>query len=234
MRKACALALLWLSAPAYAGRSNFGAVQSTEVVGDHNVELESRLVDRNDVGSLHERSTTWWLAPAVGLSSRLELQLPVELAWRSEIGSRTDFTFSRFGADVRYRPSQRWPALVRASLSRDVVRRNLGRIELDVALAHDIGSVHLAANAGITFEANPGGVHLDARPAAGVSVAIKPDVRVGAEAFGLYSFDSAVESWAAIGPSLAFTHGRFWFATSIGIGVHNISSAGQLNWGIGF
>jgi hypothetical protein len=123
--------------------------------------------------------------------------------------------------------------LLRTALSRDVVRRNLGRIELDLVVAPRIGVVELALNAGLSLEANPGGVHVDARPAAGVSVAVKPELRVGAEAFGVRSFDSAVENWAAIGPSLAFTHARFWFAGSFGIGVHNVSSAAQLIWGIG-
>lgn len=68
----------------------------------------------------------------------------------------------------------------------------------------------------------------------GVSVRVKPDVRVGAEVFGVRSFDSSVESWAAVGPNFAWTRGRVWFASSFGIGLHNISSAGRLVWGIGF
>jgi hypothetical protein len=230
----CALALLCIPMPALAGRSNFGGLPSADVVDDGNVELDSRLADQNDVGSLHERSTAWWIAPTIGLTNSVELQLPVEMTRRSQTGSKSEFTLSSFGADARYRFSQAVPALFRFGLSRDVVIRNLGRAELDVVVAYELGPVQLLADAGITFEANRGGVHLAARPGAGVSVRVKPDVRVGAEVFGVRSFDSAVESWAVIGPNLAFTHGRFWFAGSFGIGVHNISTAGRLVWGIGF
>ena len=230
----CALALLCMSTPALAGRTNFGGLQSTDVVGDRSVELESRLADQNDLGALHERSTAWWIAPTVGLTDCLELQLPVEMTWHSETGSASDFTLSSFGADARYRFSRALPALFRFGLARDVVIRNLGRAEIDLVVSYDIDSIQVIADAGITFEANRGGVHVAARPGAGVSVRIKPDVRVGAEVFGVRSFDSAVESWAVAGPNLAFTHGRFWFAGSFGIGIHNVSTAGRLVWGIGF
>ena len=98
----CALALLCFSTRASAGRTNFAGLQSTDVVGDRGVELESRLADQNDVGPLHERWTAWWVAPTIGLSDCVELQLPVEMTWRSETGTRSDFTLSRFGADARY------------------------------------------------------------------------------------------------------------------------------------
>jgi hypothetical protein len=230
----CALALLCISTPALAGRGNFGGLQSADVVGDANVELDSRLADQNDVGPLHERSTAWWIAPTIGLTDNVELQLPVEMAWRSETGFKSDFTLSSFGADARYRFSRAVPALFRFGLSRDVEIRNLGRAELGVVVSYELGAVQVLADAGITFEANRGGVHFAARPGVGVSVRVRPDVRVGAEVFGVRSFDSAVESWAVAGPNLAFTHGRFWFAGSFGIGVHNISTAGRLVWGIGF
>lgn len=238
MRKACALALLYLTldhGPAMAGRSSFGWLTTTDVVPDRGVELESRVTDENDKGPLHDRSTALWLAPAIGLTDCVELRLPVEMTWRSETGSRSDFTLSRFGADVRYRFSRsRVAPLFRFALDRDVTIRNLAHAELDLAVSYDTGAILILVDAGVTFEANRGGVHFEARPGAGISVRVKPEVRIGAEVFGAHSFDTAAESWAAVGPNLAWTHGRFWFAGSFGIGIHNISSATRFVWGIGF
>jgi hypothetical protein len=229
---ASALALLCFVMPAHAGPHQFGALDSPEVIGDHNVELESRLADDNDVGDLHARSTAWWISPTVGLSDRIELRLPVEMTWRSEIGTQPGFTLSRFGADIRYQLAAL--ALLRVGVARDVEIRNLAHLELGVVAAHDLGSVRVSADAALTFEANRGGVHFDVRPTAGLSVEVKPNVHVGAEAFGVRSFDSAVESWAAVGPNIAWTYARFWFASSFGVGVYNVSSAARVVWGIGF
>lgn len=238
MRKAYVVAVLYLvldRAPALAGRTSFGGLTTTDVVPDGSVELESRVSDENDKGSLHDRSTSLWLAPAIGLSDCVELHLPVEMTWRSETGSRSDFTLSRFGADVRYRFARsRIAPLFRFALERDVTVRNLGHIEIDLAVSYEVGVFQFLVDAGLTFEANRGGVHFEARPGAGVSVRVKPDVRLGAEVFGVRTFDTAAESWAVVGPNLAWTHGRFWFAAAFGIGIHNISSAARLVWGVGF
>lgn len=238
MRKACALAVLYLAVDhtsAMAGRSSFGWLTPTDVAPDRSVELESRVTDENDKGPLHDRSTSLALAPAIGLTDCVELHLPVEMTWRSETGSRSDFTLSRFGADVRYRLSRsRLTPLFRFALERDVTIRNLAHAELDLAVSYEAGAALILVDAGVTFEANRGGVHFEARPGAGLSVRVNADVRLGAEIFGAHSFDTAAESWAAAGPNLAWRHGRFWFAGSFGIGIHNISSAARLVWGIGF
>lgn len=238
MRKVCALALFYITVArgsAVGGPTRFAWLTTTEVLPDRSAELDARISDENDKGPLHVRATSVELAPAIGLSDCVELRLPVEMTWRSELGARTDFTLSRFGADVRYGGSHGALARVfRFALSRDVVIRNLGRIELDAAASYERGPIQLLVDGGLTFEANPGGVHFELRPGAGISVRVKPEVRIGAEVYAVHSFDSSAQSWAVIGPNLAWTHGRFWFAGSFGIGVQNISSAARVVWGIGF
>ena len=234
MIRAALLGLATTPGLAAAGPSDFGAVTPTEVVAGRTIELEARIADDNDLGSLHRRATAWIFAPAFGASECVELQLPVEMTWRSEVGTPSAFTLSRYGLDLRYRFAQNLPAVLRFALSRDVVVRNLAHVELDVAASYDVGAVRLAADAGLTFEANRGGVHSDLRPSAGASARISDEVRLGAEAFGVYSLDAAVESWAAAGPSIAWRHGRVWIAAAFGLGITGISSVGRFAWGVGF
>ena len=60
------------------------------------------------------------------------------------------------------------------------------------------------------------------------------DLRFGAEIFGQWSLDDNGPSWAAVGPNLAWTHGRFWLSAAYGIGIHEIKDAPRMQWGIAF
>ena len=42
------------------------------------------------------------------------------------------------------------------------------------------------------------------------------------------------ERIAAVGPNLAWSHGRTWLSAAYGIGIYHIRDAPKLNWGIAF
>ena len=228
-------ALLLIASTAAAAPGN-GFLTTTEVVPDRAIEIESRVMDKNDLGDLHERSTALWLAPAIGLTKNVELFVPIEMMWLSETGTMSTFTLSKFGLEVRDRfaRGEHYTVLFRGALERDVHIRNGGHTELGLAASFDVGKVRFAADAQVTLEANAGGIHAAVRPGAGVDYLVRTDARLGLQAYGVKSLDTAEPSWAVVGPSFAFTHDRFWFVMAIGIGVTNISSAGTLGWGMRF
>lgn len=46
------------------------------------------------------------------------------------------------------------------------------------------------------------------------------------------SLDDKRESWAVVGPNLAWTHGRIWLSAAFGIGIYQIDTAPRFTWGI--
>jgi len=87
---------------------------------------------------------------------------------------------------------------------------------------------------GAIGELGRGDSHFELRPGAGVSFALTDELRLGAEIYAELSSDSERESWAAAGPDLAWTHGRFWLAAAFGIGFYQIETAPRVVWGILF
>ena len=72
------------------------------------------------------------------------------------------------------------------------------------------------------------------RPGAGVSFKAVGDLRFGAEVFAEINIDSKATSWAAAGPNLAWSHGRFWLSAAFGIGLYHVDTAPRVQWGIAF
>jgi hypothetical protein len=245
MRRFAALAIalaLLNPRPARAGRTRFGWLYDTETVPERGVELETWFLEEDGKGSPPTDESTLWLAPVVGVTDRIELAFPFEISFeRSEMESRTDL--SRLGAEVRWRltspdPVESGPfsALVRLAVKRLVTDRGAVRFEPGLVLAYDIGRVHLVLDLETVVEVpDSGTLRSEFRPGAGVSVQLAGELRAGAEYYSEIALgDTPSTTWHALGPTLSWTHGRFWLAASCPIGLENITAAPRLNWAVGF
>ena len=249
MRTALALVFLACVVPrtALAGRTYYGWLNSTEVVPERGVELQTWVQDVNDKYSSRNKET--WLAwgPLVGVTDELELGLPVELEWADVPmandlpGRRVSFTFKRFGIEARYRLASPDPVeapalvpLVRVAVKRDVTARSSVRVEGDAVVSYQSGGLQVVADAGFTGDLASSASHLELHPGIGVSVVATGELRVGAEIYSELSLDTRSESWAMIGPNLSWIHGRFWVSGAFGIGLYRVQVAPRVIWGIGF
>lgn len=231
------LVVTLVATPANAGRTSFGWFEGTEVVAERAVELQARITERNDLGDTRIRDTTLWLGPQIGVVEGLELTLPVELVWSSGVGIEQDFALRRYAADLRYRFTERTAALgpvAKLSVTRDVIRRDVIHAELDAAVSYTRGRVYAAGSLGVVGDVNRGGLRLTFRPAAAASFSLTDEVRAGAELHAELEKDSGATSWIVAGPSLGWSHDRFWLAATYAIGLRNIDSAPRIVWAIAF
>ena len=236
MRAAIVCAVLAAAQPAAAGRSFYAWLPATDIVPDRGTEVETWIAEENDEGDTHLRETLVGAAPVFAATEQLEIAVPLEVVRATEDGFDPVFTLRAFGVEGRYRiataPGSAFAPLLRFGLERDVIIRNLGRLKLEPVLAFERGRLQLAGDAGIVFEANPGGVHFEVRPGAGASYLVSPQVRIGAELHAELSLDSAGRSWAAAGPNLAWLRGRSWLVAMLGFGVYNVGMAPRIMWGL--
>jgi hypothetical protein len=247
--------LVAASGTARAGRTFYGWLYGTEVMPERGVELETWIDERNiQFQSTKDHETTWWVGALVGITDQLELALPIESKWYTEENPAAGFVGGtvapqRYGVELRYRfvtqDPEHAPAfvpLVRVAIKRDIT--GALRPEADIVASYSCGRVHVSVDAGIVadvststaFTATNGTHHVEFHPALGASIRVVGDLRLGAEAFGELSLDANEDghSWAAAGPNIAWTHGRFWLSGAYGIGVYGIQSAPRLVWGVAF
>lgn len=233
--------LLWPSA-SHAGRTRFGWLYDTETVPERGVELETWMLEEDGKGNPKVDETSLWLAPVVGVTDRVELAFPIEISFGSSMeGSRTDL--DRLGAEIRWRltnpdPAESGPfsALVRLAAKRLVTDRGAVRFEPGFVLGYDIGRAHLLLDLeGIIEIPDAGSVRSEFRPGGGVSIQIVGELRGGAEYYSEIALgDTPTTTWHALGPTLSWTHGRFWMAASCPIGLDNITVAPRMNWAVAF
>jgi hypothetical protein len=229
-----------LPATAHAGRSFYGWLYGTEVMPERSVELQTWVYETNEKYGGEIKETSIWWGPQIGVTDQLEISLPIEMYWTSD-PMKPGFHFRRFGVEARYRLASPDPVeasplvpLVRLAVKRDVVERGEVRFEGDVVLSYEVGAVHLLADVGFIADIAAGRRHTEIRPGGGLTIRVAEDVRLGAELYSELSMDSNGVSWAAVGPTLAWTHGRFWLSATFGIGVYHIKTAPRLTWGIAF
>lgn len=234
------LGLALAATAAHAGRKEFGWLYATDTVPGRTVELESRLQEED--GKAGTDTTRLWWMPVIGLTDRLELGLPIELAFvRTTMGSSTQL--EQFGAELRWRLSDPdpiesgpWHALLRGAVKRSVTQRDQVRLEADAVLARDLGRIRIAADVGsIAKIEDSGQARFELRPSLGVSVAAVGELRIGAEAYGEFPLDTdGADPWVAVGPNLSWTHGRTWLSGSFLIGLTGIELAPRFDWAIAF
>jgi len=226
---------------AQAGRSFYGWLYGTEVMPERGVELQTWIFEENEkYGARDKESSIWW-GPQVGITDQLELSLPIEMEWTTPVPGKTSFTFKRFGIEARYRLVSQDPAdapafapLLRIAAKRDVTVRDDLRVEADAVGSYERGAVHALIDLGFVGDLQPHQQHTELRPGGGVSVHVVGDLRLGAEVYSELSLDSLGESWVAIGPNVAWTHGRFWLSGAFGIGIYHVRTAPRVMWGIAF
>jgi hypothetical protein len=231
----------WSPGDAAAGRSYYGWLYGTEVMPERGAELQSWIVEENNRGDGHANTSLFWWGALIGVTDQLELALPLEMTWTEADGVEPSFNFQRFGVEARYRFVSQDPEdapeiapLARVAVKRDVVVRDIVRVEADFVVSFERGRLHLLADAGFVGEISRHDSQLQVRPGAGISVRAVGDLRLGAEVYSELSLESGGTSWVTVGPNLAWTHGRFWLSAALGIGVLNIKTAPRLMWGIAF
>jgi len=243
-----ALFALVVAAPgtASAGRSFFGWLQSTEVMPERGAEISTFVSEENYLSpDDNSRDTTWWIAPSIGINDQLELTLPVEFAWDRSDHSGPRSTLSEYGAELKYRFVTADPVdkpdfvpAVRARVQRIVTGpRDVWDVRADFIATYDQGPVQVGINLGAQGLVGPNNQYFQGLPGLGVSVETVADVRFGAEFFGeiaLNDDNNGNYTWLAIGPNVAWSHGRSWLSAEYGIGLYHIRDAPRFNWGIAF
>lgn len=224
-----------------AGRSFYGWLYGTEVMPERGVELQTWILEEGDKYDTHVKESSIWWGPLIGITDRLELALPIEMEWTRSDVDKASFTFKRFGVEARYRFVSQDPVdappfapLVRVAVKRDVTTRDDVRVEADAVASYEVGAVHALVDIGFISDIMSDGQHSELRPGAGVSIRATDELRLGAEVYSELSLDSRGQSWAVVGPSVAWTHGRFWLSGAFGIGLYQIKVAPRVMWGIAF
>lgn len=240
------LALLALaSREARAGRSGFAWFFDTEVVPERGVELETWVIDENGLGDRDFDTTRVLWQPAVGVTDRLELALPVELDYIEPddpmVGGQTQL--AHYGAELRWRLAspdriEAGPVvpLIRLGARRLVAARERVRGEADLVVSAEINRCWRAVvDIGALGETGTGEDTFAFRPGAGVNALVVGELRVGVEAFASFRVDDdGSTDWMVAGPNLAWTHGRFWLAATFGVGLFGIDTAPRINWAVAF
>jgi hypothetical protein len=238
------LAACLLPRTADAGRSFYGWLYGTEVMPERGVELQTWILDESGKYGPSNKETWLWWGPLIGITDQLELALPIELVWSSIDANdvvKTSFTFKRFGIEARYRLASPDPAeaprlvpLLRVAAKRDVIVRDSLRVEADAVVSYDLGPVNALVDLGVVADIATSTRHTELRPGGGLSFQVATGLRLGAEAYSELSLDTRSESWAVIGPNMAWSHGRFWLSGMFGIGIYHVRTAPRVMWGVAF
>lgn len=228
---------------AHAERTQYGWLFGTEVMPERGAELITWTDEENGREPDDIKWASWGFSGLVGVTDQLTLGLPIELVWRDSAVTAPSFTMQQYGIEARYRFVANDPVdappfapLVRVAVKRDITVRDavVAEADLVVSTTTPSGSVMALVDVGFVGVIGADDQHFEVRPGAGVSFRVAGDLRLGAEAYAEVSLDSTKETWAIVGPNVAWTHGRFWLSAAFGIGVYQIDTAPRLQWGIMF
>lgn len=226
-----------------AGRTPYGWLFGTEVMPERGAELQTWIDEENGREPNDIHWSTWGFNALIGVTDQLSVGFPVELVWRDSDATSPSFTWRQFGAEARYRfvssdpvDAPAFAPLARVAVKRDITERDMVQVEADLvaSVGRPTGAVMALVDIGVIGNVTPDDSQLELHPGAGVSFKIVGDLRLGAEVYAELSLDADKESWAVVGPDLAWSHGRFWLSAALGIGVYQIDTAPRLQWGIMF
>jgi hypothetical protein len=243
VRSPVVLVVLLAAAPsARAGRTPYGWLEDVEVLPERGVELESWIEERNGwrlgpTNTLGATTRVGWSA-TIGVTDRVELELPVEWAWDENVGTQLE----RWGGELRWRLACPDPVtappvvgLLRLRAARFASVRGVYRVEPGAVVSADLGRARLTADLGVAFDLHEDGDSTwMVRPGLGGSVRVHGDLRAGAELFAELGDGDEIDDWSAAGPNLGYTHGRTWLSAALLVGLADVSWAPRLNWGIAF
>jgi len=227
-------------APAHAGLRTTAWNFDSETVPARQAELELWLTNLVAGVDGAAGTTSLLVAPVIGLVDGVELALPMTFDYSRADGATT---MGVYGAEVRWRlaPSllgrkTGWVPLLRAGARRspasDEQIRLLGTAVLG---GNPTPELHVVANLGVVAITDPSAVALEY--GAGALYAVTPDVKLGLDAFGRHQIKGTGPSATlAVGPALALTHGRFWLALSVPVGLTSDSPdvAPRMIWALAF
>ncbi|HEU0035363.1 MAG TPA: hypothetical protein VFQ53_32360 [Kofleriaceae bacterium] len=233
------LATLLAAHDAHAGRSHFAWLYGAEVNPERGVEVETWILEENKKGDAKTDETAFWWGPTLALTPQLQLAISMEAAYEDDRVGDAGVHFTRWGADVRYRlqspdPVEAGPfaVLLRLGAKRLIEDRAGVRGEADVVASYQTGRLLATIDLGAIAERVPDANEVELRPAAGASVLVGDDVRLGAELYSELIVDGDATSWLVIGPTVSMTRGRFWGAATCGIGVFGIRTAPRVTFGL--
>jgi hypothetical protein len=241
MRLALAtVVLLGFAGGAEAGRTHFGWLYGTDIVPERGTELETWIVEENKKGGNHRDETSFWWAPVFALTEHLEIAIPIEAEYANEHDGSTDLVhFTRWGGELRYRPQSPDPidagpfaTLARVAAKRLIEDRAGVRLEADLVASVSSKNVFAEIDLGGITERVPDANESEIRPAAGVSLRVHGDFRLGVESYGELIVEGSGTSWMVIGPTMSITSGRFWGAATLGIGLFGLRDAPRLTFGV--
>jgi hypothetical protein len=246
-----ALAIVLAASPsAHAGRSYFAWLYGTDINPERGVELETWILQENaktdlPAGTPAQNETDILWSITASLTEHVQIAIPIEAEYHSEDETNPGFTplqLKRFGGDVRWRPQS--PDAVDAGPFTTLFRLGVLRLqeppsgfrfEVDTVASYRSGAWVALVDVGAIDEAHWNTTQtIELHPGAGVSYRVNRELRVGVEGYGEFTLQSAGvdPSWAAIGPDLSVTSGRFWMALSIGPGVYRCRDAGRITFGV--
>jgi hypothetical protein len=225
---------------ARAGRTHFGWLYGSELIAESGVELETWIVEENKKGETKKDETSFWWGPVVALSAHLEMAVSMEAAHENDHVAPASDRFTRWGADLRYRPQS--PDIIDAGPVATLFRIGVKRIideragirgEADMVVSYQQGAVFVALDLGAVLTHLPTQTTVELRPGAGVSIRTIDDLRLGAELYGeLPLNDDSSTRWLVVGPTVSYTRGRFWGAATYGVGLFGLRDAPRITFGL--
>jgi len=244
-----ALALLLVPAGARGARTSHLFMDESQLLPEGDVELENWVWAEGRIPNKPGRPvTTWiWIAPVVGFTSHLELQLPVQLVGVPEYGvidtislvARYRF-FSREDEDglqpllrLEYQqPLSQYASPPELRTLFVVTYGNLRAVRMTVNLGLELGLPFLQSSAS-------GSVSVLGTASLGVSVPVGTEVRLAAEVDGSLPFADNARPYPGqlfAGPSVAWSRGPIWvtFGCLFGLTHNSNRYLPKVLWGITF
>jgi hypothetical protein len=117
---------------AAASRTFYGWLYGTEVMPERGVELQSWILEENDLGKTSAHESLFWWGALIGVTDQLELALPLEMTW-SEAAGVDRASCSAVRPRARYR-------FVSQDRTRQRSRRSPDRRQRDVIVATSCAS----------------------------------------------------------------------------------------------
>jgi hypothetical protein len=239
------LAFFLAQAPAaHAGRRVFGWLHDTDMLPERSVELEQWVSEHS--GNTPEWTTIWW-GPIVGVTDQIEIAMPVEIRY-DETPTGDVSELYTWGLDLHWRlvtsdaeTAPKIVPLVRAGVARMI--QDGVRGELGLTVTADLGRVHVVAEAGAVVVKVEETTY-DLRYGVGAVYALTEDrdLRAGVEVFGQVALHDTQDPkrdpdpWFSAGPTLFWSHGRFWATANLGFGLNEWAPdyAPRIIWAVKF
>jgi hypothetical protein len=251
-----ALALGLGAAPAEAARTYHLFMDQSQLLAEGDVELETWIWAQGQIpNSEMPLTTVWlWMGPVVGISSHLELQLPLQI-----VGTPDNAVLYALSLVARYRIFTReddtgFQPLIRMEYQQPLSQYS-GPPELKILLVGDYGgpnAVQFTANIGVQIGLpflqssaselpgqNQKSVSVLGTAAVGISIPVATGLRIGAEFDGQTPLAGTTRPNVGqlfLGPSLSWTHGPIWvtFGNLFGLTRNSNRYLPKVLWGITF